>query len=43
MFVLVVVSQHEEQLAGESVFCCGGGCVKLKVASHNSKDQYTRQ
>ena len=43
MFVLVVVSQHEEQLAGRSVFSFGGGCVKMKVASHNSKDQYIRQ
>ena len=38
MFVLVVARQHEEQSAGERVFCFGGGCVKMKVASHNSKD-----
>ena len=38
MFVLVVARQHEEQTAGERVFIFGGGCVKMKVASHNSKD-----
>ena len=37
MFVLVVVSQDEEQSAGQGVFRFGGGCVKMKVASHNSK------
>ena len=38
MFVLVVAIQYEEQSAGEMVFSFGGGCVKMKVASHNSKD-----
>ena len=38
MFVLVVVRQHEEQPAGGRVFSFGGGCVKMKVASHNSRD-----
>ena len=37
MFVLVLVSQDEEQSAGQVVFRFGGGCVKMKVASHNSK------
>ena len=36
-FVLVVVGQYEEQSAGERVFSFGGGGVKMKVASHNSK------
>ena len=36
-FVLVVVRQHEEQPARGRVFSLGGGCVKRKVASHNSK------
>ena len=38
MFVLVVARQHVEQSGGERVFSFGGGCVKMKVASHNSKD-----
>ena len=43
MFVLVVARQHEEQSAGERVFSFGGGCVKMKVASHNGRGSYTRQ
>ena len=42
-FVLVVVRQHEEQSAREKVFSFGGGCVKMKVASNNGRDKYTRQ
>ena len=37
-FVLMVVRQHEEQSARERVFSFGGGCVKMKVASHDNRD-----
>ena len=32
-----MVRQNEEQSAGEGFFSFGGGGVKMKVASHNSK------